>query len=261
MHITIHRITPWQRASRSLLLGTTLALTACQAGPEPRPVAGPAPAQPRSLAEVEIDGALTLTPDGRFELDDQARALFDHFIAAEGEVDEDALYARIRAEIDVRLPANAAEEAWEAFLAYMDYRREAAAMVSDEHAKTQSPAALAQALDEIRARTIGDAPGIPDEGAQLQTALELQATLDDPALDLKTRSEQAARLHARLHGPPDPNAPSRILARVRAALAQIPANDIEARRAALTELVDEAAAERWLQLERRRANALAPSGR
>lgn len=234
-------------------LGTVLLLGGCYTGVEDT-----LPAQPRSLQGVDVDGTLTLTSTGGFELDAGARAFFDHFLAAEGEVDEAALHARVRAEIDRRLPAAAAEQAWEAFLAYLDYRREAAALMQGE--RTLEAAALPGALAEIRARTIGDAPGVPDEGPRLQAALAMQAVLADPSLDGQARAQRMASLQAELNEAPESDAPAKILGRVRAALASIPMEDVTTRRAVLTELVGDAAAERWLALERRRAEDLAARG-
>lgn len=234
-------------------LGAVLLLGGCYTGVEET-----LPATPRSLEGVDVDGTLTLSAARGFELDAGARAFFDHFLAAEGEVDEAALHARVRAEIDARLSGAAAEQAWEAFLAYLDYRREAAALM--QGAEPIDPAALPGALAEIRARTIGNAPGVPDEGPRLQAALAMQAVLADPSLDARARAQRMTALQAELGEAPDPTAPSMILRRVHAALAPIPTDDVAARRAALTELVGEAASERWLALERRRAEDLAARG-
>lgn len=238
-------------------LGTALLWGGCYDGVEE-----PRPAEPRSLAGVEVDGALKVSPAGEVVLDADARAFFDHFLAAEGEVDEAALHARVRVEIDRRLDGAAAERAWALFLAYLDYRREAAALLQQAESlpPSERPRALAEALAEVRARTIGNAPGVPDEGPRLHAAASLQAVLEDPSLDASARARRVAALQAELGQAPDPAAPSRILTRVRAALAPIPMDDVEARRAVLTDMVGEAAAERWLALERRRAEDLAARG-
>lgn len=240
-------------------LGTVLLVGGCYTG-----VDEPRPAEPRSLAGVEIDGALALTGagEGKVVLDEQVRAFFDHFLAAEGEVDEASLHARVRAEIDRRLAGDAAEQAWEAFLAYVDYRREAAALLdeADDLAPSERPRALAAGLAEIRERTIGDAPGVPDEGPRLRAAAELQLVLSDPGLDAPGRAAAVAAFQAELGEAPDPQAPSRILARVHDALAPIDLDDVAARREVLVDMVGEAAAERWLALEQRRAEDLAARG-
>jgi lipase chaperone LimK len=239
-------------------LGTVLLLLGgCYTG-----VDDSAPAELRSLAGVEVDGALVASAEGEVVLDADARAFFDHFLAAEGEVDEAALHARVRVEIDRRLHGEAAEQAWEAFLAYVDYRREAAALLHEAESLDPSERArvLAAALGEIRARTIGDAPGVPDEGPRLQAAASLQVVLSDPSLDARARAERVAAFQAEMGEAADPAAPSRILTRVHAALAPIPVDDVEGRRAVLIDLVGEAAAERWIGLERRRAEDLVARG-
>jgi lipase chaperone LimK len=239
-------------------LGTALlVLGGCYTG-----VDEPVAAEPRSLEGVEIDGALVPTAAGEMVLDADARAFFDHFLAAEGEVDEAALHARVKLEIDQRLRGEAADQAWALFLAYLDYRREAAALLQEAESidPVERPRVLAEALAEIRARTIGDAPGVPDEGPRLRAAASLQATLADPSLDARTRAERAGAFQAELGEVPDPAAPSRILTRVHTALAPIPVDDVEARRVVLIDLVGEAAAERWLALEHRRAEDLVARG-
>lgn len=218
----------------------------------------PVAAQPRSLRGVDVDGTLTVSSSGDFELDADARAFFDHFVAAQGEVDEAELHAWVHMEIDRRLSGAAAEQAWEAFLAYLDYRSEAAALLQSE--VPLEPGARLRALAEIRARTIGSAPGVPDEGPRLRAALALHGVLADPQLAAEVRAQRIAGLQAELVEAPDPDAPSRRLGRVHAALAPIAVDDTAARRAVLNELVGEAAAERWLALEHRRAEALTGRG-
>ncbi len=241
-----------RRSWRALGLGVVLVLGGCYTGvEEPLPT-------PRSLRGVDVDGTLTVTSSGEFVLDEGARALFDHFLAAEGEQDEAALHAAVRAEIERRLPVAAAEQAWGAFLAYLDYRHEAAALLSGEDSLDAE--ARLRALAEIRARTVGDAPGVPDERPRLRAAMALQAVLADASLGPQARAERIATLQAELGDVPDPMAPSRVLGRVHAALAPLALDDTAARRAVLTELVGEAAAERWLALERRRAEDLTTRG-
>lgn len=238
-------------------LGLVLLLGGCSTGAEEV-----RPAEPRSLAGVDVDGALHPSPSGEVVLDADARALFDHFLAAEGEVDDAALHARVRVELEQRLQGPAVEQAWALFLAYLDYRREASALLQEAESldPAERPEALTEGLAEIRARTIGDAPGVPDEGPRLRAAFALQAVLADPRLDAEARAQRVAALQAELGDAPDPSAPSRILSRVHAALAEVPMDDVETRRALLTELVGEAAAERWLALERRRAEELSARG-
>ena len=245
------------RARLGWSLGAALLLGGCYTGVEDS-----LPAEPRSLEGVEVDGALRASPSGEVVLDADARAFFDHFLAAEGEVDEAGLHARVRVEIERHLDGPAAEQAWGLFLAYVDYRREAAALLqaAESQGPADSPEALVRALAEVRARTIGDAPGVPDEGPRLRAAASLRAALADPSLDAGARAQRVAAFQAELGEAADPSAPSRILARVHAALAPIPVDDVEARRMVLTDLVGEAAAERWLVLERRRAEDLAARG-
>ena len=230
-------------------LGAVLLLAGCYTGVEPELLA-----PLRSLEGVDMDGSLTPAPSGAFVLDAGARARFDHFLVAQGEVDEGALHAHVRADINARLQGEAAEQAWEAFLAYLDYRGEAAALLTT----SQSPADARRALAEIRGRTIGDAPGVPDEGPRLEAALTLRAALADPSPDV--RAERMAAFQAEVGETPNDAEPSRIVGRVRAALAPIPSDDHAARRVVLVDLIGDAAADRWLALEQARAAALTTRG-
>ncbi|MEX1364035.1 MAG: lipase secretion chaperone [Nannocystaceae bacterium] len=241
------------RARRGLVLfGAAALLAGCYVGADEV-----SPAQPRSLAGVDVDGELTVDAAGEFVFDEGARALFDHFLAAEGEVDDEGLRARVRVEIEQRLGGDAAEQAWQGFLAYLDYRREASALA--ERYAGADPARVADSmlaeLTAIREETIGDVPGLPDEGPRLRAALALRVAFEDPALDDQQRRDRVAALQTELGANTDPRAPSRVLSRLHAALAPIPMDDIEARRQVLVEEVGEQAAPRGLALEQRRAAA------
>ncbi len=218
----------------------------------------PTPAEPRSLAGVDVDGALTLTASGEFIFDEDARALFDHFLAAEGEVDEDSLHARVRVEIEDRLEGEAVEQAWDAFTAYVEYRRRLAELSAYYSGSEPGDAVepMVARMAEIRAQTVGDVPGIADEGPQIRVALAMRAVIEDPSLPSEARGHRLAQLQAEQGTALDPDAPSRVLMRLHAALEPIPLDDEEARREVLVEEVGEAAAQRWLALERRRAEAL-----
>lgn len=255
MRIDVRTITSMRRGM-AWSLGAVLLLGGCPAGVEPTP-SGEARFldEPPSLEGVDVDGALTPSPSGHVLLDAKVRTLFDHFLAAEGEVDEAALHARVRVEIDRRLQGPTAEEAWALFLAYVDYRREASELLQglDPEELAADPEVLMNALEEIRARTVGDAPGVADDDERLRAALDLWEELSDPSTEAEARGQHVAALQLELGEAPNPAAPSRILSRIHTALAELPANDVEARRAVLVGMVGEVAAERWLALERRRA--------
>lgn len=212
--------------------------------------------QPRSLSELEleIDGDLRIDAHGQVPFDEDARAFFDHFLAAEGEISDSELHTLVQAHIEQRLDGPAVDQAWDLFLAYLDYRSEATALLELEGVDGEQ---LAQMLDEIRARTIGDAPGVPDEGYRLEAAVELRNIHDDPTLNPQLRAEAVARVQLQLGDVQGPDAPSRILSRIHAALDEVPLQDVQTRRRVLVELVGDAAAERWLALERSRVDGLA----
>jgi lipase chaperone LimK len=212
-------------------LGAVLLLVGCPVGVEPTPATNTRLLDdPPSLEGLDVDGALTPSSSGHVVLDEKARMLFDHFLAAEGEVEEAALYARVRVEIDRRLRGPKAEEAWALFLAYVDYRREASDLLQDIDPLDVAahPETVTSALEEIRARTIGDAPGVTDDAKRLSAALDLWAELSDPGARAEARAQHVAALQIALGDATSPSAPSRILARIHAALAEIPTDDVEA---------------------------------
>lgn len=255
MRIATRIATIIQRAI-ALKLGAILLSIGCSAGDGTPPTTDTRSLDdPPSLEGLDVDGALTPSPSGRVVLDEKARMLFDHFLAAEGEVDEADLHARVRAEIDRRLTGPKAEEAWALFLAYVDYRREASELLQglDPAEVAAHPEAVTSALEEIRARTIGDAPGVADDAKRLTAALDLWEDLSDPSTRADARAQRVASLQIALGDAASPSDPSRILPRIHAALAELPEGDVEARRAVLVGMVGDAAAERWLALERRRA--------
>jgi len=86
----------------------------------------------------------------------------------------------------------------------------------------------------------------------------LRAALADPSPDV--RAERMAAFQAEVGETPNDAEPSRIVGRVRAALAPIPSDDHAARRVVLVDLIGDAAADRWLALEQARAAALTTRG-
>lgn len=232
----------------TLALGSTLGALACDPAPQGRPTTQMT--APRSLSGVEVDGALELDAEGKPVLDARARTFFDHFLVAEGEVDDDSLHTLVRAQIDERLGGDAADLAWETFLDYLDYRREASELLerSDELTDDEFSAALA----EIRAQTVGDLLGLAEEETQMRTARVMHRVLAAPDLSPNERRRRVAPLRAELELLAPPDAPSQILSRVHAALADVPPDDIAARRAVLEPLIGPEGTERWLALEQRR---------
>lgn len=235
-----------------MIKASVLVLTMAFGGACDMGVELPDPAYPRSLEGVEIDGQLSVDQDGHFVFDEQSRAFFDHFLAAEGEVDDGALHARVWKEIEARMAGEAEREAWEAFHGYLDYRREAASLVQDPEAAAGGERAMVLALSEIRMRTVGDVAGVPDEGSRLSASVRLQGILRDSTLSTEAKRAQLLALRQRVEGPAEEESRSHVLTRIHEALAEIPVDDVDARRAALEGLVEPEAVERWLALEERR---------
>ncbi len=147
------------RASRSLFDPSTADRAAVDwdrggdsVGGEEAPRVAEAPA---SLRDTEPDGALTVDANGRFVADAEARAFFDYFLTAAGELDPSALRALLVTEIEARLPAAAAREAVVVLDDYLEWRRRARRFAESG----EVPADLGERLkriSELRREVLGD---------------------------------------------------------------------------------------------------------
>lgn len=234
----------------ALAMGSTLGTLACDSIPEGRPVM--LKLAPHSLEGVDIDGDLVLDREGQLVLDARARVFFDHFLTAEGEVDDEQLHALVWDQIDERLDGDAAVRAWETFFAYLDYRSETSELLAHDDEMTDEQ--LAVALAEIRARTTGDALGLAEEETSMRMGRALSRVLGATELSLEERKRRAEPLRAALGRATAPDAPSRLLSRVHAALEGLDPEDVARQRAVLEPLIGAAGTERWLALEQRRSN-------
>jgi lipase chaperone LimK len=157
---------------------------------------------PSSLRDTEIDGALTLDADGRFVPDRGALALFDYFLSATGEQPAAALRAHVVAEIERRLPPDAAREA-EAFLdRHLAYREAARRLGEDERLALGSDLERRlQWLRELRREHFGAALSerlFGDDERAVEIALERQRVAADPALSPEARRARIDALEAEL---------------------------------------------------------------
>jgi lipase chaperone LimK len=91
-------------------------------------IAAPAVERPRSLRDVELDGAIAIER-GRLVVDAALRRLFDHVLTAAGEVSDPALRRLIEDEARRRAPGHEAEvvAAFDRYLAYLGAAQELAA--------------------------------------------------------------------------------------------------------------------------------------
>lgn len=152
---------------RTLSLAALLSLSSCYAGPS----ADLAATTPRSLAGTAVDGELRTDPDGGFVFDERARLTFDYFLTADAELAPAELTAWVRAELDRRLPASAADEAFAAWAAYLEFRGAAAATLAQPLA---DPAAAERDLLAALDARLGDYPIVAAERAQISRAFALR---------------------------------------------------------------------------------------
>ena len=119
------------------------------------PAPGDALPRPESLVGTEPDGALVVDAHGRFVADAHARAFFDYFLAATGELDRRALRALIVAEIEARLPADAAAEAIAVLDRYLEFRRRARRLAESGDVPENLGERLGR-LSQLRRDVLGD---------------------------------------------------------------------------------------------------------
>ena len=163
--------------------------TPTDAGPIARPE--PAPRLPPSLVGTEVDGALVVDADGRFVPTPDAIDLFDYYLSAHGEEPAAATEARIRAAIAARLDGAAARDATRLLEQYLDYRREAAALVAGP-AIGEDLERRIQFLRELRREIFGESIAtalFADEEARWFADLERRRILTDESLP----AEEVAR--------------------------------------------------------------------
>lgn len=113
------------------------------------------PQAPASLRGTEPDGALKVDENGRFVADAEARTFFDYFLAAAGELDPHALRALIVAEIEARLPAEAARDAVAVLDDYLKFRRRAQRFVESGEVPENLGERLKR-ISELRREVLGD---------------------------------------------------------------------------------------------------------
>jgi len=159
-----------------------------------RPVPPPAkrPAPPPSLRDTETDGALPVDADGHLVVAVAVRRLFDYFLSASGEESPEELRQRIGAEIESRLTDPARAEALRLLDRYLEYRERARAL----HIGGAASADLGARLDQIHALR-RDVFG-PAEAEALfgdEEALDFVAVaMHEVARDIDDPAERAARL-------------------------------------------------------------------
>lgn len=159
--------------------------------------------RPRSLRGTRVDGGLVLDAAGHFLPTLETRRFFDYFLSATGEVDAEALRARIVAAIERRLPASEAPAAIGLLDQYLDYRARARALAQAPAAPADIGARLAQVA---RLRREVFAPAVVTaffaaEEAAVQRELDRRAIASNPDLTFDERQRQLEALDA--SAPPD----------------------------------------------------------
>jgi lipase chaperone LimK len=116
------------RSSRSADARASLPAVLAPPGSAPDSTGPALPRRPASLRGSAVDGGLVVDADGRFVPTPDALRLFDYFLSASGEEPLGVLVARIRVEIDRRLPPDAAPDAHRLLDRYLEYRERVRAL-------------------------------------------------------------------------------------------------------------------------------------
>lgn len=156
-------------------------------------------ALPRSLRNTDIDGWIGADDAGQLVVTPGARWFFDYFLSAAGEEPDEAIRARIVAEIEARLAPTAARQAIELLDRYLAYRER----VRELQASAPSDD-LAQRLAElhrIRVETFGDADAAAlfGEEERVQSVdLRRREVASDPTLSPEERQRRIDELEEEL---------------------------------------------------------------
>jgi lipase chaperone LimK len=164
-------------------------------------------------AGAEVDGALRADARGHLVIDGDLRWFFDHYLSAAGELSDEELRARLRAEIQRQLPEPARTQAQALltrYLSYLDAVPEVVAGESDPAARFRAvmalrrellPAPQAEALFGAEERVIAAhlrhrddiQETAPDTVARRLAVAELELELPPAARDALRRSQAPAR--------------------------------------------------------------------
>jgi lipase chaperone LimK len=153
--------------------------------------------KPRSLRGTRVDGGLVVAADGRFVPTIDARRLFDYFLSATGEMPDDALRARIVAEIERRLPPDAAREAIALLDRYLAYRERVRVLAASAPADGDLDGRFA--LSKRPSRDVGDdaaAAFFAEEEAHARRVLEIRRITADGSLSVEERAARVEALYA-----------------------------------------------------------------
>jgi lipase chaperone LimK len=165
------------------------------------------PTKPRSLRGTRVDGGLVVDADGRFVATIDARRLFDYFLAGTGEMPGDRLRARIVAEIEKRLPPDAARDAIALLDRYLAYRERVRTVASSAPADGDLDGRLAM-LEALRREMLGEDAAdafFAEEESQARRVLEIRRVTSDTTLSAEERAARVEALYAALEAdlPPE----------------------------------------------------------
>ncbi len=137
-----------------------------------------------SLAGTTADGDLRTDDQGNLVVDSEVRRFIDYFLAARGELSDDALRGAAERAVMDRLPAPAAKQALELFDLYLRYLDEAPRVLGDGPAKALDDGSRIQKvygqMTDLRSEIFGEDRALALFGADLgreAATLQLQSKL------------------------------------------------------------------------------------
>jgi lipase chaperone LimK len=151
-----------------------------------------------SLQGTEVDGELLTDASGRLLVGPGLRMFFDYFLSASGEESAAEIRARIVAEIEARLPKDAAREAIALFDSYVEYR-ERASRLYESGGIPEDLAGRLSSLQALRRQVFGNSDAAAlfgDEEARDEFAL--RGLSIDSSLSTEEKDALQSKLDAQL---------------------------------------------------------------
>jgi lipase chaperone LimK len=154
--------------------------------------------RPRSLRGTRTDGGLLVDSDGRFVPTLDARRLFDYFLTTEGELEPEALRARIVREIEHRLPPAAARDAAALLDRYLAYREALRTRVAADPTGPDDLEGRLAMLVALRREVLGEVAAtafFSAEETEARLLLETRRILGDQTLPPEERAAHVEELY------------------------------------------------------------------
>lgn len=156
--------------------------------------------RPPSLRKTDVDGALVVDENGKFQATNDALEMFDYFFTASGERSDEEIIAMIVAEIHKTLDPAAAAQALDFLNTYLEYRK-LGGQLGQESIEGESLLTRFDRLKALRRQLFGEVLAEQLFGAEerlTQLRLEQQLIADDETLPEQERKQRIEELNQEL---------------------------------------------------------------